>query len=235
MDKEHKLPCRSDLTESDPDSPKLSETMISRFRSTLQKVAYAREGRPDFDFAVCFLQSKQSSPSEQDWSDLQHLLGYIKRFPEREVVFKPKDLQLRGFCDASFNITSDGRSYYGYIITLGNSLVATKGGRVKMVVRSSTEAEISAVNEIVSELLWCRDVLEELGYEQTKMPIMEDNLSCITMLQKEPRSFHSKSRHVRFKWAFPRGVLEANSPSALLSHGQDGSRLAYQTSRRQGA
>ena len=97
--------------------------------------------------------------SKQDWSDLQYLLGYIKRFPEREVVFKPKDLQLRGFCDASFNIKPDGRSYYGYIITLGNSLVVTKGGRVKTVVRSSTEAEISAVNEIVSELLWCRDVL----------------------------------------------------------------------------
>ena len=202
VEKEQKLPCRSNLLESDPDSLKLNEIMVSRFRSTLQKITYAREGRPDFDFAVCYLQSKQSSPSEQDWGDLEHLLGYIKRFPEKEVVFKPKDLQLRGYCDASFNITSDGRSYYGYVITLGQSLVATKGGRVKTVVRSSTEAEISAVNEIISELLWCRDVFEELGYEQRKMPIKEDNQSCITMLQKEPRSFHSKSRHVRVKWAF---------------------------------
>ena len=202
VDKENKLPCRSNLLDSDPDSPMLSDTMINRFRSTLQKVAYAREGRPDFDFAVCYLQSKQSKPTQQDWSDLEHLLGYIRRFPEKEVVFKPKDLQLRGYCDASFNITTDGRSYYGYIITLGGALVSTKGGRVKTVVRSSTEAEISAVNEIVSELLWCRDVMEELGYDQLKMPIREDNLSCITMLQKEPRSFHSKSRHVRVKWAF---------------------------------
>ena len=202
VEREHKLPCRANLVESDPGSPLLPDQMISRFRSTLQKIAYAREGRPDFDFAVCYLQSKQSRPTEQDWSDLEHLLGYIKRFPEREVVFKPQDLQLRGSCDASFNITSDGRSYYGYIITLGGALVSTKGGRVKTVVRSSTEAEISAVNEIVSELLWCRDVMEELGYDQLKMPIKEDNLSCITMLQKEPRSFHSKSRHVRVKWAF---------------------------------
>ena len=37
---------------------------------------------------------------------------------------------------------------------------------------------------------------------QGKIPIAEDNMSCITMLQKEPRSFHSKSRHVRVKWAF---------------------------------
>ena len=202
VEREHKLPCRSNLLESDKDSPKLSEGKASRFRSVLQKIAYAREGRPDFDFTVCYLQSKQSSPSEQDWSDLEHLLGYNKKFPEKEVIFKPRDLQLRGYTDASFNITIDGRSYYGYIITLGNALVSSKGGRIKSVVRSSTEAEISAVNEIASELLWCRDVLEELGYEQKTMPVCEDNQSCITMLQKEPRSFHSKSRHVRVKWAF---------------------------------
>ena len=214
--KEQRLPCRSNLLESNSGSPKLSEYKASSFRSMLQKVAYAREGRPDFDFAVCYLQSKQSTPTEEDWTDLEHLIGYIKRVPEREVIFKPKDLQLRGHADASFNITEDGRSYYGYLITLGHSLVSTKGGRIKSVVRSSTEAEISAVNEIVSELLWCRDVLEELGYEQKRMPISEDNLSCITMLQKEPRSFHSKSRHVRVKWAFFR--QEYNKRTLVLRY-----------------
>ena len=118
-------------------------------------MAYAREGRPDFDFVVSYLQGKQSAPSEQDWKDLQHLLGYVKRVPEREVIFKPSDLQLRAYADAAFNITQDGRSHYGYIVTLGHALISTKGGRVKTVVRSSTEAEITAVNEVVSDLLWC--------------------------------------------------------------------------------
>ena len=204
IERERKLPCRSDVLIPDPLSPKLNEKATNRFRSVLQKVAYARDGRPDIDFVVCYLQSKQSSPSEQDMSDLEHLLGYIKRFPNKEVIFKPKDLQLRGAADASFNITQDARSYFGYVITLGTSLIAAKGGRIKTVVRSSTEAEISAVNEIASEILWCRDLIEELGYEQGKISIKEDNMSCITMLQKEPRSFHSKSRHVRVKWAFYR-------------------------------
>ena len=199
---EQKLPCRCNLLTSDPESPLLPAEGVSNYRSTLQKIAYAREGRPDFDFTVSHLQSKHSAPSEQDWKDLGHLLGYIKRFPEREIVFKPTDLQLRGYVDAAYNITSDARSHYGYAITLGASLISSKGGRIKSVVRSSTEAEISAVNEIVSELLWCRDILEELGYPQAPMPIREDNQSCITMLQQEPRNFHSKSKHVRVKWAF---------------------------------
>ena len=72
-------------------------------------------------------------PSEQNLADLEHLLGYIKRHPDKEVVFKPRDLQLRGAPDASFNITQDARSYFGYVITLGNSLIAAKGGRIKTI------------------------------------------------------------------------------------------------------
>ena len=169
----------------------LSAKETSNYRSVLQKVAYASEGRPDFDFV-----GKQSAPTQQNWRDLMHLLGYVKRVPEREVVFRPTDLQLRAYADAAFNITADGRSHYGYVTTLGGSLICSKGGRIKTVVRSSTEAEITAVNEVVSDLLWCRDVLEELGYTQKSMPIGEDNKSCITMLQKEPRNLQSKSKHV---------------------------------------
>ena len=145
VQKEHNLPSRMDLTTSDPESPKLPPQGVSSFRSTLQKIAYARDGRPDMDFAVSFLQGKQSSPTEQDWKDLGHLLGYLKRFPEKKIIFKPKDMQLRGYADAAYNITNEGRSHYGYAITLGYSLVSTKGGRIKTVVRSSTEAEISPV------------------------------------------------------------------------------------------
>ena len=208
VEKEHNLPSRTDLTTSDESSPTLPTQGISKFRSTLQKVAYARDGRPDIDFTVSFLQGKQSTPTEQDWKDPAHLLGYLKRFPEKKIIFKPKDMQLRGYADAAYNITNNGRSHYGYVITLGHNFISTKGGRIKTVVRSSTEAEISAVNEIASDILWCRDVLLELGYPQDPIPIMEDNQSCITMLQTEPRNFHSKSRHVRVKWAFFRQEYE---------------------------
>ena len=91
VSKEQKLPSRCDLLTSDPNSPPLPPHGVSNYRSTLQKVAYAREGRPDFDFVVSYLQSKQSNPTEQDWRDLGHLLGYIKRFPDKPVVFNPTD------------------------------------------------------------------------------------------------------------------------------------------------
>ena len=79
-------------------------------------MAYAREGRPGFDFVVSYLQGTQGVPTIQNWDDLMHLLGYVKRVPEREVVFRPKDLQLRAYADAAFNIYEDGRSHYAYVV-----------------------------------------------------------------------------------------------------------------------
>ena len=203
-----RLPHRSGPLSDRGNSKPLSELRKSVYRSTLQKVAYVRDSRPDIDFTASFLQRRQAEPTEQDWTDLSHLLGYLNQFPNREIVYAPKDLQLRAYADSSYNITSDAHSHYGYIITIGGPLVASKGGRIKTVVRSSTEAEIVAVNEATSEILWMRDILVELGYPQKCVKLMEDNSSCITMLQQEPRSFHSKSRHVRVRWAFFRQINE---------------------------
>ena len=202
VDKTESYPMRANLLSYKPEGAPLSESRHAHFRSALQKVTYAREGRPDIDFVVAYLQRQQTSPTETDWSDLQHLLYYVNMEPEHWVVQNPSDLQLRAYVDSSYNITADGASHYGYLLTVGHSLVGLKGGRIKTVVRSSTEAEIVGVNEVTSEILWARDVLIELGFPQDEITIAEDNNSCITMLQTEPRNFQTNSRHVRVKWAF---------------------------------
>ena len=202
IDKFENYPMRGNLLTHKPEASLLSPAKHSEFRSNLQKVAYAREGRPDIDFVVAYLQRQQTAPTETDWSDLQHLLYYLNKEPEHWVMHEPSDLQLRAFVDSSYNLTSDGASHYGFLLTVGHSLVGLKGGRINTVVRSSTEAEIVGVNEVTSEVLWARDVLIELGFPQQDITIAEDNSSCISMMQTEPRNFQTNSRHVRVKWAF---------------------------------
>ena len=91
-------------------------------------------------------------------------------------------------------------------MTVEGTTVASKSFRIKTIVLDSTSAEIATVTDGISEALWARDVLIELGYPQKSIEIMEDNQSCITMLQKEPRNFQTKSKHVRVKRRFYRQV-----------------------------
>ena len=115
-------PMRANLLIHRPDSEPLGEAQHSQFRSILQKVAYAREGRPDIDFAVSYLQRLQSNPTKTDWDDLFHLLHYLNKEPEHWITHEPSDLQLRAYVDASYNITPEVTSHYGFILTVGHSL-----------------------------------------------------------------------------------------------------------------
>ena len=63
----------------------------------------------------------------------------------------------RAYVDASYNVTSEGTSHYGFLLTVGHCLLGLKGGRIRTVIHSSTEAEIVGVNEVTSEILWARN------------------------------------------------------------------------------
>ena len=83
-----------------------------------------------------------------------HLLHYLNKESEHWITHGPSDLQLRAYVDASYNLTQEGTSQHGFLLTVGHSLVGHKGGRIKTVVRSATEAEIVGVNEVTSEILY---------------------------------------------------------------------------------
>ena len=86
-----------------------------------------------------------------------HLLHYLNKEPEHWITHEPSDLQLRAYIDASYNVTSEGTSHYGFLLTVGHCLLGLKGGRIRTVIHSSTEAEIVGVNEVTSEILWARN------------------------------------------------------------------------------
>jgi hypothetical protein len=199
------LPCRLNILDPKPsDTFLLSSNAQSSFRSALQQVAYLVLTRPVIAWIVTYLQCRAHHPDSVDLADLWHLLRYLKGSPDVPLVYSPKDTQLRASVDTSYALYGE-RSHLGYAVTLGgdtNAPVAIKSSTIKLICRSSTEAEIHGVNELTSELLWAIDLLGELGYPQKPVRILEDNQSCITMMQQKPRNFQSKSKHIRVKWKF---------------------------------
>jgi hypothetical protein len=199
-------PCRIDLlTGIKQKTTPLNSKRATAYRAGVAEIAYI--DRPDIKFASSVLQKYSSAPCETDMDDLKHLFAYLNEHPECTFRYQPRDLQLRGYVDASW----DTHSHYGYVLTIGgddNACVSTKSGRIRVVTRSSTEAEIHAVNEVTSEVMWCIDLLNALGVQQGPVCLKEDNQSCITMMQSDPRNFQTKSKHVRIKWKFFRQLFK---------------------------
>jgi hypothetical protein len=205
-------PARANFLTERKDTTPISAKLHAAYRSALQQAAWVLETRPEVGFVISFLQRRANAPTKTDLDDLCHLFRYFNKYPNIPLVYKPTHFQICAFADASFAVDpKDDRSQYGYTLSFGgasNAVIASKSGSIKVIVRSSTEAEIHAVNELISELLQNIDLLNELGYKQESVLIHEDNDSCITMMQRAPRNFQTASKHVRVKWRFFRELYK---------------------------
>ena len=68
-------------------------------------------------------------------------------------------LRLRAYTDAFYGLHIDGKSHTGNVITLGRGPIFSKNSKQKSVTKSSSEAEILALSDMVSTVAWMKDFL----------------------------------------------------------------------------
>lgn len=145
----------------------------------------ARFSRPDILFAVTYLATKCQRPTEDDYKHGIRVLRYLAQHKDARLLYKPNGLKIEVYCDASHLLHADGKGHSGAVVLLGGNHIYSFSGKQKLQARSSTEAELIALDEIATYVVWLRYLLEELGIKSnTPSTIYQDNLSGIDIVQK---------------------------------------------------
>ena len=199
-------PCTLDVLEAKP-CVSLPEYSLS---SKIMEIRYLDDVRPDIKFTVSLLTMNMHKPTTEHDQLADRVLGYLKRTSDYRMRFSPENLQLHAYVDASYAIHPDCRSHQGAIIRLGSTSAPfhAKSSVIKNVVRSSTEAEIFAANDLVSDLLWAIDLMTELGFPQQTY---EDNQAVVHLLTAPDFNFQTRSKHIRDRYSFLREQLESKT------------------------
>ena len=71
---------------------------------------------------------------------------------------------------------------------------------------STTEAEYVAATEASKEMIWLQRFMEELGKKQKNNKLYYDSQSAIHLAKNS--AFHSKTKHIQFRYHFIRSTLE---------------------------
>ena len=100
--------------------------------------------------------------------------------------------------DASFAVHPDMKSHSGMTMTMGKGAVIASSCKQKINTRSSTEAELVAVNDNnAAILLWTRLFVKAQGYEPN-ITVLQDNQSTIKLHEDGCWSSHKRIRNPHY-------------------------------------
>ena len=110
--------------------------------------------------------------------------------------------------DADHAGDPDGRkSRYGFVIKLNNDVIDFGSGLQNRVTPSTPESEYVALAHGLKELLWAKQIVEELGIKiRTPITIHEDNQTCIKIAEN-PMS-QKRTRHMDIRYHFIRDYVK---------------------------
>jgi len=146
-----------------PDATKLPETTAQLFHHLVAKLLYISwRTRQDIQTAVTFLCTRVQSPDEDDYKKLARVMQYLRCTRELTLTIEPST-SAQWWVDSSFAVHLDMRSHSGIVMTLGKGVAYSTSCKQKINTKSSTEAELVAIDDAMGQVLWTRHFLAAQG------------------------------------------------------------------------
>ena len=192
-------------------APKLSYDKSDKFHSLVAKCSYmAKRTRPDILLPVSFLSTRVQSPDEDDWSKLLRVLKYLCATPSLGIALQCDDpINIQSYIDASYAPHSDFRSHTGMVVSLGRGPIDVASTKQKINTKSSAEAELIALSDKASHVIWCREFLIAQGHNIPAAVIHQDNQSTITLASNGAAS-SDRTRHVSIRHYWLKDRINSN-------------------------
>ncbi|KAM4045391.1 uncharacterized protein ACNLHF_009219 [Anomaloglossus baeobatrachus] len=155
--------------------------------------------RPDIKTAVGILCRYVEKLRQKDWNAVKRVLRYLKETQGVNLkLFAAGNLKLTGYADADWAGDShDRKSTSGYVFKLGESSISWSSRKQVSVALSSTEAEYVSAAYASQEIIWLRQLMDDLGKPLTQPTVIyEDNQECIKLACSEKIS--ARTKHVRY-------------------------------------
>ncbi|KAF0689588.1 Aste57867_18977 [Aphanomyces stellatus] len=196
------------MVDSIPLSPSELKTLNLPYRELVVKQAQPKRvddaqlavPRAYIANAVRNLSKYPSCFYESHWKQAKRVLRYLKGTKSLCLKIDSTDqegaFQVEAYCDADFaNSCEDRKSISGFLVMFLDCCLSAGSRMQSMVTLSTAEAEYIALCDLVKELLWYIELLEELGFPQGSIVVHCDNQSAIA-IAKNP-GHHERTKHIR--------------------------------------
>jgi len=186
------------------------------YRSLVGSLMYLMTStRPDLAVATSLLGQFMANPGPSHWNAAKRVIRYLKGTPDLSLAIQPcsnldPSNMVTAYSDSDWGKDpSDRKSYSGYVVFVGNSLVSWKCKKQSAVALSTAEAEYMALTLAATEVIWIRNLLSEIGFtQQQPSKVFCDNQSAIHMAINDV--IGPKSKHIAIKFHFIKQAIANN-------------------------
>ena len=107
---------------------------------------------------------------------------FLKETKELVLMLEANYLYLvEWFINSSFTVHKDTKGHTGSGVTLGKGAIMSKSTKQKLNTKSSTEAKLVGVDDILPQVLWTNYFMKAQGWKNNDTIIYQDNRSAILL------------------------------------------------------
>jgi hypothetical protein len=208
-------PAAEHLFKVDEEGTPLDEAKADLFHSVTAKILFlCKRARPDVQTPIAFLCTRVRKPDTDDLKKLKRVIAYLRDTKNLCLTLEADNLQvIKWWIDASFAVHRDMRSHTGGTMSLGKGSVYSTSVRQKLVTKSSTEAELVGVDDVMPMVLWTRQFMEGQGYTIEDNIVYQDNKSAILLEKNGQLSSGKRTRHLNIRYFFVTDRVKAGELS----------------------
>ena len=212
------VPAAKHLFTTRPDAPKISPQEQEIFHHlTMQLMYLSQRGRPDIRTAVAFLSSRVANPDQDDYMKLGKVIKYLENTIHLTLRLQADETNLlQWWVDAAYATHPDMKGHTGATFTMGHRSIYSNSLKQKLVARSSTEAELVGVHDILPQILWTRNFLMSQGYPVQKNVVYQDNMSAMLLENNGRKSSTKRTKHIELWYFFIHDQVQQDK--VLIQH-----------------
>ena len=204
-------PADDGLLQVDENSPVLPSDASKVFHSDVAKLLFlVKRTRLEVLLAVSFLASRVSNPTVEDDSKLRRVFDYLATTKNVVMQFiRGGPVKLEAYIDASYGNDTGGKSRTGVLLYMAGIGIAGWTAKQKLVTKSSTEAEIVALSDGLTHVLWAREFLLAQGHIVGAATVYQDNQGVIKLMTSA-RNTRQRTKHLNIRYFFAADRVESN-------------------------
>jgi hypothetical protein len=197
-------PAANHLFDVNDEAEKLNDDQKEFFHHVVAQLLFlCKRARPDIQTAIAFLCTRVQKPDTDDYKKLCRVIKYLRKTISMPLRLEADSLNIaKWWVDASYAVHPDMKSHTGGVFTLGKGAIYGTSTRQKINTKSSTEAELVGVAEVLPQILWTQYFLEAQGYTSENAIIYQDNKSSILLEKNGKASSSKRTRHINVRYYF---------------------------------